>query len=208
MASVSESPVSLGQLNASPAHSLDRLYFDYLPDFIPEKESSRLLALLWKELEWRQYDITLFGRLMPQPRLSAWYGESGTRYKYSGLQLEPMSWHPELEKLRSQLEEKLGESFNSVLANAYRNGNDSMGWHADDEKELGEDPLVASISLGAARRFLVRRKNRRGSEGIWLESGSLLVMKRGCQSIYRHAVPKTGSTSRLRLNLTFRNIDV
>jgi len=185
---------------------LDDHFFSYQRNFISPSESAGLTQLLWTELQWNQYELTLFGRRMAQPRLTAWYGEPEARYRYSGLKLDPLPWHPALLRLRNQLENSLQEPFNSVLANAYRDGNDSMGWHSDNEKELGDNPLVASISLGAERRFLVRHRNRRHSDGIWLESGSLLVMKQGCQKLYQHALPKTRKVNGLRINLTFRTI--
>jgi alkylated DNA repair dioxygenase AlkB len=185
---------------------LDSRFFAYHSRFLPTAEASRLTQLFWQELSWARYELTLFGRRVAQPRLTAWYGDPAARYRYSGLELEPLPWHPELLRLKNRLQDFLGEPFNSTLANAYRNGRDSMGWHADDEKELGNQPLVASISLGAERRFLVRHNSRRGSAGIWLESGSLLVMKRGCQQRYQHSLPKTRSVDGLRINLTYRNI--
>ena len=185
---------------------LDDHFFSYRPRFISAAESLSLLHLFWEELTWSQYQLTLFGRRVAQPRLTAWYGDSEARYRYSGLNLIPLPWHPGLLRLRDKLEDCLQEPFNSVLANAYRDGNDSMGWHSDNEKELGKDPLVASVSLGAERRFLVRHSEQRKSSGIWLESGSLLVMKRGCQQFYQHALPKTRKVNGLRINLTFRAI--
>lgn len=185
---------------------LDPQYFTYVPAFISATESVRLCNVLWRELEWSQYELKLFGRRVAQPRLTAWYGDPEARYRYSGLQLDPLPWHPELASLRTRLQTFLGEALNSVLANAYRDGNDSMGWHSDNEKELGELPLVVSLSLGAERRFLVRHRDQRRSSGLKLESGSLLIMERGCQRIYQHALPKTRSINDLRINLTFRNI--
>ena len=184
----------------------DEHYFAYFPRFISAPESARLCDLLWQELKWSQYELTLFGRLVSQPRLTAWYGEPEARYRYSGLTLDPLPWHAELTAIRIRLEKLLGYAFNSVLANAYRDGKDSMGWHSDDEKELGESPLVASVSLGAERRFLIRRNDQRRSSGLVLESGSLLVMKPGCQELYQHSLPKTRSVDQLRINLTFRKI--
>jgi len=195
-------PLKLG----GSRNGLDERFFSYQRQFIPTSEALGLAHLLWKELAWVQYELTMFGRRMAQPRLSAWYGDAAARYRYSGLDLTPLNWHPQLRQLRDQLEDYLEEPFNSVLANAYRDGNDSMGWHSDNEKELGEQPLVASISLGVERKFLVRQVNQRVSTGIWLESGSLLVMKRGCQQAYQHSLPKTRTVNGIRINLTFRTI--
>jgi alkylated DNA repair dioxygenase AlkB len=187
--------------------SLDHEFFSYQSGFIAADEASRLLTELWNQLAWQQYEITIYGRRVAQPRLSAWYGATEARYRYSGLQLEPLPWHPLLFELKTKLEEQLQQSFNSVLANAYRCGRDSMGWHADDEPELGPRPLVASISLGAERRFLVRKKGDTRTATFRLENGSLLVMKRGCQEVHQHSVPKTRKEIGLRVNLTFRQIE-
>jgi alkylated DNA repair dioxygenase AlkB len=186
--------------------SLDDDFFCYQSGFIAPGEAKLLATRLWDQLAWQQYEISLFGRRVAQPRLSAWYGADEARYRYSGLQLDPLPWHPLLFDLKTRLEGRLRQDFNSVLANAYRDGRDSMGWHSDDEPELGRRPLVASISLGTERRFLVRKKGASRAAAIWLEGGSLLVMKCGCQEIYQHSVPKTQKAVGLRINLTFRQI--
>ena len=141
-----------------------------------------------------------------QPRLTCWFADKGIRYSYSGLQLKSRPWHPELLQLRNYLQTELGQPFNSVLANAYRNGSDSMGWHADDEKELGTRALIASISMGASRKFKMQSRNGKVKQDFQLENGSLLVMQRHCQTRYRHALPKTAKNIGLRINLTFRLI--
>lgn len=174
--------------------------------FLAPGEACRLTSSLWDQLQWSQFEITLFGRTVAQPRLSAWYGDPEARYRYSGLQLEPLPWLPLLLDLKDRVENACRHEFNSVLANAYRSGEDSMGWHSDDEPELGAKPLVASLSLGAERRFLVRRKGESKSAGFRLGNGSLLVMKQGCQENYQHALPKTRKPVGLRINLTFRQI--
>lgn len=189
---------------------LDPECFAHEPGFLKGSEAQRLLQCLWSELDWAQKDIRIFGRRVPQPRLTAWYGDPGARYRYSGLDLEPLPWHPDLLKLTKRLEELTGHAFNSVLANAYRNGRDSMGWHRDDEKELGPEPLIASVSLGGTRRFLLRER-RAGhapsqSMGIELEAGSLLIMKGACQQRYLHSLPRTRRDVGLRINLTYRRI--
>jgi alkylated DNA repair dioxygenase AlkB len=161
---------------------------------------------LWQNLEWQQHQITLFGRSVAQPRLSAWYGDPGTSYRYSGLQLEPLAWQPSLLELKNNLNRQLQYPFNSVLANAYRDGSDSMGWHADNESELGSHPVIAAISLGAVRRFLIRKTGESQSSGLLLEHGSLLLMKGACQQVYQHSLPKTRLPVGLRISLTFRRI--
>lgn len=182
---------------------------DYIPRFLDQAEADAALARLWRELDWSQREITLFGRRFMQPRLVAWYGEAGAVYTYSGLTLRPLPWHPLLKDLRERIELRSGYRFNAVLANAYRDGRDSMGWHADKEKELGPQPALASLSLGAPRRFLLRPVRLRpgdkaGSFGRSLGSGSLLLMKAGCQQRYQHALPRTRRETGLRINLTYR----
>jgi alkylated DNA repair dioxygenase AlkB len=184
---------------------LDTDCFRYYPGIIPALEADTILACLWKELDWRQQEITLFGRKMLQPRLTAWYGEPEARYSYSGLQLEPLAWHPLLNALKSRLESFTGATFNSVLANAYRDGSDSMGWHSDDEKELGHQPTIASLSFGDERRFLVREKGQRSSAMV-LQHGSLLVMKGDSQRRFQHSLPKTRRAAGVRINLTYRMV--
>lgn len=184
---------------------LDPDCFEYYAGIIPAPEADSILAGLWEELDWRQQEITLFGRRVLQPRLTAWYGDPGAAYSYSGLQLEPLPWHPLLKTLKNRLESFTGGTFNSVLANAYRNGSDSMGWHSDDEKELGHQPMIASLSFGEERRFLVREK-RQKSRALVLQHGSLLVMKGESQRRFQHSLPKTLHTAGLRINLTYRMV--
>jgi alkylated DNA repair dioxygenase AlkB len=201
----------------SPADRWDPEYFTYIPRFLDEAEAGSLLARLWRELNWSQREITVYGRRVMQPRLVAWYGDAAAVYSYSGLTLRPLPWHPLLQDLRLRIERNTGQRFNAVLANAYRDGRDSMGWHADNEKELGPRPVIASLSLGAPRRFLLRLARRQpghaadvragaesGSFGMTLENGSLLLMNAGCQQRYQHALPRTRRATGLRVNLTYR----
>ena len=181
--------------------------FDWQPYYLQADEATRCLDLLWQELCWRQQEILIFGKKVMQPRLVAWYGDADARYQYSGLALEPLPWHPVLSDLRTQLEKHCQAPFNSVLANAYRDGSDSMGWHRDDEPELGPRPVIASLSLGQERRFLLRRNGADRSEGLLLTHGSLLVMKGESQRLYRHSLPRSKRPMGLRINLTFRNTD-
>ena len=143
---------------------------------------------------------------MPEARLTCWVGDEGAVYRYSGVSRRPTPWHPALAKLRVRLESELRVPFNSVLCNAYRGGADSMGWHSDDEPELGTEPVIASISLGAARRFRVRPAGGGAAFATELGHGSLLVMSGRSQHDYRHAVPKTARPVGWRINLTFRNV--
>lgn len=148
----------------------------------------------------------LFGQRMRQPRLVGWCADAGVEYRYSGLRLRPAPWLPALDALRHRLNAKLDCRFNSVLLNAYRDGADSMGWHADNEPELGLEPVIASLSLGAPRRFRLRPVNGGAALGFDLASGSLLLMRGRSQADWRHAVPKTRRQVGLRINLTFREI--
>lgn len=187
----------------------DAADFQYRQAFLAPDEADACLHRLWRELAWDQREITLFGRRVLQPRLIAWYGDRNAAYAYSGLQLEPRPWHPLLRALRDRVEEVAGCRFNSVLANAYRDGNDSMGWHSDDEAELGARPRIASLSLGAERTFLLRRspalrKPGEKSRKLLLAPGSLLVMRGDSQKNFQHSVPKTRSETGLRINLTYR----
>jgi alkylated DNA repair dioxygenase AlkB len=180
--------------------------FEYRPGFIAAASALELRERLWRELGWQQYRIRIFGRDLPQPRLTAWCSDPGVAYVYSGIRLEPAAWHPALEDLRSRLQEETCQAFNSVLANAYRDGGDAMGWHADDEPELGPEPVIASVSLGATRKLLVRPREGGASRAIHLENGSLLLMQGESQARWLHSVPRTRKVSELRINLTFRRI--
>jgi alkylated DNA repair dioxygenase AlkB len=178
----------------------------YQSQYLPKTRASRLLQQLWQEIPWQQKTITLFGRQVLQPRMTAWASDPGVNYTYSGLDLLPAAWHPELQVLRDDLSAGLGTRFNSVLANAYRTGQDSMGWHSDNEPELGREPVIASISLGQQRRFLIRRSGSGPSKRLELEHGSLLLMQGNSQHLWQHSVPKTKKPCGLRINLTFRVI--
>lgn len=178
------------------------------PAFLSPAEATALLQELTDTVAWQQQPIMLFGKSVLQPRLTAWYGDPAAAYAYSGLRLEPLPWMPALLALRQRVEAATGSRFNSVLLNLYRDGQDSMGWHADDEPELGPVPVIASVSLGATRRFRLRPQPRRGLShapvALDLPSGSLLLMQGTTQHYWQHAVPKTARPLGPRLNLTFR----
>jgi alkylated DNA repair dioxygenase AlkB len=170
-------------------------------------EASRLFSGLLDEVGWRQESILIRGREFVQPRLVAWFGDPGAVYTYSGLTLSPQPWPPLLASLRARVEDQAAMAFNSVLCNLYRQGTDSMGFHADDEPELGPNPVIASVSLGATRRFSLRHtKKARAKLDLDLPGGSLLVMTGTTQHFWRHAVPKQPSVPQSRINLTFRRI--
>ncbi|RMH73385.1 MAG: alpha-ketoglutarate-dependent dioxygenase AlkB [Actinomyces sp.] len=164
------------------------------------------LATLTTTLAWRQQPVRVFGRTVAQPRLTAWYGEPGASYTYSGLRLEPLPWTPLLDTLRRLCEDLAGETFNSVLANLYRDGNDTVSWHADDEPELGAEPTIASLSLGATRRFHLRHRETRETVHVDLPAGSVLVMSGLSQRYWLHQVPRSRRVHEPRINLTFRRI--
>ena len=179
----------------------------YAHAFLPS-DAARLFAALRTELQWEEKEIRLFGKTIVSPRLSAWYGEPGTRYRYSGLTLEATGWTASLEEVRSRVEELAGRSFNAVLCNLYRDENDSMGLHADAEPELGPEPVIASVSLGAVRRFTMRPRRPRDGTTFTLElpAGSVLVLSGPTQAHWRHGVPKESAPTGERINLTFRRI--
>jgi alkylated DNA repair dioxygenase AlkB len=170
-----------------------------------EKE---LLEQLIEETPWKLEHVTLWGKTYPQPRLVAWYGDDAVTYAYSGVSLTALPWTPELLTLKGKVEELCASSFNSVLLNYYRDHRDSMGFHADDESELGLFPTIASVSIGEERQFVLKHKHRRDIDDIRLPlpSGSLLLMKGATQANWKHGVPKESKPCGPRVNLTFRNI--
>lgn len=177
------------------------------PGWLPPARADALMGALRDGLHWEVHRIRMFGRWVDCPRLSSWIGDGDASYVYSGARFEPRPWHPALAQLRSELRSTLGLDFNSVLANRYRDGRDAMGWHSDDEPELGPQPVIASISLGAARRFALKhRRDRLCKLTIELAHGSLLLMRGDTQSNYRHALPRTVRPVGDRINLTFRQI--
>jgi alkylated DNA repair dioxygenase AlkB len=184
------------------------LRLDLYAHAFSSEDADRLFASLRRELQWEEKRIRLFGKTIVSPRLSAWYGEAGTRYRYSGLTLEAAGWTPSLDEVRSRVEELAGVSFNAVLCNLYRDEHDSMGLHADAEPELGPEPVIASVSLGAVRRFTMRPRRPRDGTAFALElpSGSVLVLSGPTQAHWRHGVPKESSPTGERINLTFRRI--
>lgn len=175
------------------------------PAWLPALEADRLLASLREGIPWETHRVRLFGREVASPRLSCWIGDPGATYRYSGIRHAPHPWPEPLYMLRDRLERECGHRFNSVLANLYRDGGDAMGWHSDDEPELGPRPVIASISLGAARRFVMKHRALPGHKlGVVLPHGSLLLMRGETQRHYRHALPRTAKPVAARINLTFR----
>lgn len=178
---------------------------DYYPDALGIGDADRLLTTLQAELPWESARITVYGKEHVIPRLQCWLGDPGLWYIYSGKRLDTLPWHPQLREMAIELQQWLGQPFNSVLCNRYRHGDDGMGWHADDEPELGQDPCIVSVSLGATRDFALRRRGETRQWGkLPLQHGSLVVMNSGMQSRWQHAVPKRAGIAAERINLTFR----
>ena len=179
----------------------------YYPDFIDEEESLQYFAALQQDVEWKQTPIKIYGKEVMQPRLSAWYGDAEAQYTYSGKINLPLPWLPVLQILREKVEQACKTSYNSVLLNLYRSGEDSMGWHRDNEAELGPKPTIASLSLGAQRDFIIRPYKKLSPRIVLpLQSGSLLVMQDEMQTYWEHALPKRTACNTARINLTFRKI--
>ena len=179
-------------------------WLDYDPGWLSPAEADQALGALRDELAWEQREIVLFGRRILQPRLIAWAGELG--YRYSGQTLEPRAFTPTARRLLALVRAHAGAPFDHVLANRYRSGEDSMGLHADDEPELGPDPVVAIVSLGTARRLVIkpRRKADRARHDLELGHGALVVMGGTCQRHYVHGVPRQAGVRGERISLTFR----
>ncbi|MEI8007520.1 MAG: alpha-ketoglutarate-dependent dioxygenase AlkB [Bacteroidota bacterium] len=179
-----------------------------MENFLSPSEAILLIQKLKTSIEWRQESIKMYGKVYPIPRQTAWYGEDGRNYAYSGIMCNPSPWTHELLELKNRIEALLPlDQFNSVLLNRYRNGNDKVSWHSDDEKELGINPTIASISLGATRRFDLRHKTDKSKTfKLNLSSGSLLIMKGELQHFWEHQVPQQKLIVDERINLTFRRI--
>lgn len=201
-------PISLEPANDSPGllplPDAEVLFFS---NFLSAPEADSCYQDLLTQTSWRQDSLNFGGKSVLIPRLQAWVGDRKSRYRYSGLALTPLPWTPLLDALKTRVEKVAGAPFNSVLLNYYRNGMDSVAWHSDDEKELGDEPVIASLSLGVTRRFELKHRRRKLPKTCCdLSHGSLLVMGRGIQQNWHHQVPKQPGISDGRINLTFRYI--
>lgn len=193
--------------NSPIVMALPQADLEYWPRWVSVELASRWLQDLSTETPWTQPNIRLYGREFAVPRLVAWYGDAEARYRYSGLVHEPLPWTPLLSGIRERVEAQVCQHLNGVLLNLYRDGQDAMGWHSDDEPELGSEPLVVSLNLGATRRFDFRRKGTsRIEHSLELEHGSLLVMRGVTQHYWQHQIARTRKVSEPRLNLTFRQL--
>lgn len=180
---------------------------EYYPNFFESNRANELLEKLKNEIPWQQDDITVFGKTYSQPRLTALFGNEGKPYAYSNIVMQPHPWNPLLQLIKDEIEEVSRANFTTVLLNLYRDGKDSNGWHADNEKELGQNPVIGSLSLGAERSFHLRHNTIKEQKiKINLEHGSLLLMKGETQHFWKHQIPKTAKIIGPRINLTFRII--
>lgn len=177
------------------------------PALFTREESGRYLQLLQETISWKQEPVILFGKTIMQPRLTAWYGDEGKAYSYSGITMQPQPWTDALLAIKTRVEAVAGHYFNSALMNFYRNGQDSMGWHRDNESSLGPNPVIGSVSFGAEREFQFRHyMNRSLKRSVLLTHGSALIMAGATQHFWQHAIPKTAKPLGARINITFRKI--
>ena len=176
------------------------------PDFLCESDADKYFSGLHNNTPWEQNFIRLFGKEVSEPRLSTWHAEADLPYTYSGVPRTPHPWKEPLSSLRTACEAHTGQSFNGALLNLYRTGLDAMGWHSDDEAVNGPNPVIASISLGAERRFDFRHKQSREMISVVLPHGSLLVMSGACQTFWLHRIAKTTRQTEPRINVTFRTL--
>lgn len=186
-------------------------FFAHVPGFLSNPEADATFSTLEHELPWQHLPVKIFGKCVLQPRLTHYAADQGITYTYAGLQLPSHPWHSLLLELRHHIERRTGWQLNAVLCNFYRNGQDSMGWHSDDERELGLEPAIASLSLGGPRVFRVRLKKKASVEQdrqvqlkYLLTHGDLLLMWGRSQALTQHAVPRSTRLNERRLNLTFR----
>jgi alkylated DNA repair dioxygenase AlkB len=178
----------------------------FYPNFFPKSESDILLKGLRNNIVWKQESMNMYGKKIDFPRLTAWYGNNDKPYSFSGITLQPLPWTSEILTIKNKIEPVAKTVFNSVLLNLYRDGNDSISWHTDAEKELGINPIIASVNFGATRKFQLRHIKTKEKLEIELTHGSLLIMQGELQHFWQHQVPKTSKPVGERINLTFRVI--
>jgi alkylated DNA repair dioxygenase AlkB len=180
--------------------------FQFYPGFFNKSESDFFLMELKNSVLWKQESMNMYGKQIDFPRLTSWYGENDKPYSFSGITLQPNPWTNEMIKIKEKIEPLSSVCFNSVLLNLYRNGNDSISWHTDAEKELGLNPLIASVNFGATRKFQLRHIKTKEKLELELSHGSVLIMQGELQHYWQHQVPKTSKPVNERINLTFRVI--
>jgi len=189
-------------------HSIDNAQLLEYPQIVERAEANRMFERLIADIPWQQEYLRIGGKLRAIPRLQCWMGDSASEYGYSGVRLSPCPWHETVKTIHDRVADLNGSTFNSVLINYYRNGQDSVAWHADDEIELGDTPVIASVSLGAERIFELKQKHQTPAKKIklLLRHGSLLIMGGTMQQHWLHQLPKEKGLLEARINLTFRNI--
>ncbi len=197
-----------GNIDQCQLHVLGDAEIHEFPQAFPESEASTLLTGLLRDIPWRQEALRIAGKRINVPRLQCWMGDRSSLYGYSGMHLLPIPWHTIVLTIRQRVQALAGIEFNSVLLNYYRGGKDSVAWHADNEPELGTDPIIASVSFGAERYFQLKPKQRGTANNyrLLLRHGSVLVMGKGLQSKWLHQLPKVEGLDQPRINLTFRQI--
>ena len=179
----------------------------YYPKVYTEQSSAQLIEQLQSSLTWEPDRLMMFGKLLTTRRKVAWVGDPKCSYTYSGVKKQPQAWTPELLSIKARLEELSCTRFNSCLLNLYHDGNDGMGWHSDDEKELNPHSPIASLSLGARRKFAFRHKEDKKTISLFLDNGSALIMHAPTQEFWQHALLKSKTVAEVRINLTFRSMN-
>lgn len=187
---------------------LDGGWISLTRKFVASSDSGPLFTKLREEVRWEVSIVTVFGQQHPIPRMNAWYGDEGAVMTYSNTRFEPHPMTTDLQQLSDSIGKVAETTFNSVLANLYRSGLDRMGWHADDESELGENPIIASLSLGASRKFVLKHRTTKEKQELTLHDGDLLIMGGTTQHHYVHGLPKTQKPCGERINLTFRSVAI
>lgn len=181
--------------------------FEFYPNFFSAEQADILFEKLLNETPWQHDEITIFGKKILQPRFTCLFGNEGKPYSYSGITMQPQRWNTTLMHVKNEIEKVSEHHFTTVLANLYRDEKDSNGWHADNERELGRDPIIASVSFGEERKFQLKHITQQNIKlSLNLNHGSLLLMKEGSQIHYKHQIPKASSSKKQRINLTFRTI--
>lgn len=193
------------QNNFDPVKILNGEYI-FVSQFFTKQEADNYLEQFSKTIAWKQEEMKMYGKTVKFPRLTSWYGDNDKPYSFSGITLDPHPWTKELLEIKEKIERLSQDIFNSVLLNLYRDGNDSISWHTDAEKELGKNPVIASLNFGAERIFQLRHMETKERIDISLTHGSLLLMMGELQHYWQHQVPKIKTVKTQRINLTFRAI--
>ena len=189
-------------------HAVLPEHFKYIPDILDNRTARKLFNTLYKTAPWKNERLKMFGKEVITKRMSVLYGDEGLEYSYAGERKIAVRWTPELLKIKTIVEKVSGTAFNVCLINKYENGTEGMGWHSDNEPELGLQPTITSVSLGAHRRFDIRDRNTGSTWHVMLEQGSLLLMSGDSQTRYKHQVPQSRTVTGARINLTFRYIEL